>query len=249
MASSDTSTLTLFFTVVVAFVVIRWFIVAETVDADAPPPPPGTNDTRTTEDAAGAARARRRNLRPVQIAPGADASANTGDAGAANAAPAAAAAAPSPLGDDDGEGSGTRHRRPVTEDMIAVVAAMAPTLAREQIVYDLETTGNIEATIEKYLATGTLPFPPHLNLRGTSSSSSAGSSSSSGSKNSLISKYQLQGRLEGLDDGALEKEAGEHKMRWSSSREARQAQLAKQRELMILQARRKLEKQDAAGKS
>ncbi|CAK9441730.1 uncharacterized protein LODBEIA_P55980 [Lodderomyces beijingensis] len=53
-----------------------------------------------------------------------------------------------------------RNRRPVTDSMIEVVQAIAPQLTPEQIRYDLEQTGSVELTIDKFMEQGTLPFPP-----------------------------------------------------------------------------------------
>lgn len=51
-------------------------------------------------------------------------------------------------------------RRAVTESMIEVVQSIAPMLTVEQIRYDLENTGNVEATVNRFMELGDLPFPP-----------------------------------------------------------------------------------------
>lgn len=53
-----------------------------------------------------------------------------------------------------------RGRRPVTDSMIEVVQSIAPMLTVEQIRYDLENTGNVEATVNRFMELGDLPFPP-----------------------------------------------------------------------------------------
>ncbi|RLV95259.1 Coupling of ubiquitin conjugation to ER degradation protein 1 [Spathaspora sp. JA1] len=53
-----------------------------------------------------------------------------------------------------------RNRRPVNDSMIEVVQSIAPHLSREQIRYDLENTGSVEQTVERFMELGTLPFPP-----------------------------------------------------------------------------------------
>ena len=58
------------------------------------------------------------------------------------------------------QNQGPTSRRQVTESMIEVVQALAPTLTREQIIHDLNRTGSVELTVERYMETGTLPFPP-----------------------------------------------------------------------------------------
>ncbi|KAH3903602.1 Cue1p SCDLUD_001246 [Saccharomycodes ludwigii] len=53
-----------------------------------------------------------------------------------------------------------RPRRVVTQDMIEVVQSLAPYLTVDQIQYDLEKTGSVEATVDNVLRDGSLPFPP-----------------------------------------------------------------------------------------
>ncbi|AAS52960.1 AER279Wp [Eremothecium gossypii ATCC 10895] len=59
-----------------------------------------------------------------------------------------------------GTGAVRRRRRPVNDDMIEVVQALAPHLHSEQIRYDLERSGSVEATVERYLRGEDFPFPP-----------------------------------------------------------------------------------------
>ncbi|KAK6197392.1 uncharacterized protein RJT21DRAFT_56508 [Scheffersomyces amazonensis] len=58
------------------------------------------------------------------------------------------------------QGQPQRRRRQVTDSMIEVVQAIAPTLTREQIIMDLNNTGSVEVTIERYMELGGLPLPP-----------------------------------------------------------------------------------------
>lgn len=51
-----------------------------------------------------------------------------------------------------------RHR--VTPQMIDAVQQIGPGLTREQIEYDLQRTGNVNVTVDRYLDQGSLPFPP-----------------------------------------------------------------------------------------
>ena len=53
-----------------------------------------------------------------------------------------------------------RSRRDVSDDMIEVVQTIAPQLTRGQIRMDLERSGSVELTMERYMETGSLPFPP-----------------------------------------------------------------------------------------
>ncbi|KAK6457924.1 uncharacterized protein RJT20DRAFT_133369 [Scheffersomyces xylosifermentans] len=54
----------------------------------------------------------------------------------------------------------TRNRRQVTDGMIEVVSTIAPSLTRDQIIMDLNNTGSVEVTINRYMELGGLPFPP-----------------------------------------------------------------------------------------
>jgi coupling of ubiquitin conjugation to ER degradation protein 1 len=58
-----------------------------------------------------------------------------------------------------------RSRRPVADSMIEVVATIAPSLTREQIIYDLQKTGSVELTINNYMENNGLPFPPRTDTR------------------------------------------------------------------------------------
>lgn len=53
-----------------------------------------------------------------------------------------------------------RRRRPVNDDMVEIVQTLAPRLCPEQIRYDLEQSGSVEATVERYLSGQEFPFPP-----------------------------------------------------------------------------------------
>jgi coupling of ubiquitin conjugation to ER degradation protein 1 len=132
-------------------------------------------------------------------------------------------------------------RRTVTPGMIEVVQALAPSLTVDQIRYDLERTGDIEATVERYLTSGTLPFPPHsrpVSQPASRPGTAASTSSSSPSTVDLITKYELNHHVKSTDD-ILSKPA--EKIKWSNSKEERQQQLRRQQQEMILRARRKLE--------
>lgn len=53
-----------------------------------------------------------------------------------------------------------RVRRAVTPDMIEVVQSLAPHLHVEQIRYNLEQTGSVEETVERFLRGDDFPYPP-----------------------------------------------------------------------------------------
>lgn len=64
-----------------------------------------------------------------------------------------------------------QRRHHVTTSMIDTVKQVAPRLSDAQIRYDLERTGNVNETVDRYLNQGTLPFPPdyHPNMGTTGS--------------------------------------------------------------------------------
>lgn len=67
------------------------------------------------------------------------------------------------------------RRRHVLESMIEVVKTIAPSLTREQIIFDLEKTGLVEVTVENYMRSNSLPFPTaeFIRAHGVSSGSSS----------------------------------------------------------------------------
>lgn len=61
-----------------------------------------------------------------------------------------------------------RTRRQVTNDMVDVVQTLAPQLHREQIRYDLEQSGSVEETVDKFLRGEQFLFPPdYVHQSGT----------------------------------------------------------------------------------
>jgi coupling of ubiquitin conjugation to ER degradation protein 1 len=200
---SDSNTITFFFTVVVAFVVIRWFINSEPANPDA-------GDAGNTQQPQ--QQNTRRNLQPVTF-------------------------------------------REVTPGMIEIVQSMAPNLTVEQIRYSLESNnGNIEATVDQFLAEGTLPFPPGQQPPTTAGIPQAGATLRVADNNetsahnvelpkapSLIEKYNLKDKIEN-NTSEIEEPV---KIKWSQKKEEREKQLKKQREEMILRARRKFIEKEA----
>ncbi|KAF6014666.1 hypothetical protein HII13_000463 [Brettanomyces bruxellensis] len=85
------------------------------------------------------------------------------------------------------EQNSRRRIHHVTAQMIDTVRQVAPSLTEEQISYDLEQTGDVNTTVDRYLRRGTLPFPPghalndsvqpNLSLVETVSDSKGGSKS------------------------------------------------------------------------
>jgi coupling of ubiquitin conjugation to ER degradation protein 1 len=133
------------------------------------------------------------------------------------------------------------YRRPVTQSMIEVVQTLAPDLTVEQIRYDLQRTGNVETTVDRYLSQGTLPFPPNYTPpERTNSHASSPTSSASSSKTNLINRYNLQSELSNEE---ILKQPVE-KIKWTQSKQDRQEQLKRQQREMILRARKKMEMKD-----
>ncbi|GMG20983.1 unnamed protein product [Ambrosiozyma monospora] len=107
-----------------------------------------------------------------------------------------------------------RNSHPVTQQMIATVQQVAPTLTIDQIRYDLERTGDVNVTIDNYLRLGDLPNPPHsmapLTGTGTSVGVTSGASTraggvSSGSRSGV--KSSVTGGV-GLSKIVTESEGG-----------------------------------------
>jgi coupling of ubiquitin conjugation to ER degradation protein 1 len=131
------------------------------------------------------------------------------------------------------------YRRQVTASMIEVVHTLAPGLTEAQIRYDLERTGSVETTVERYLSMGSLPFPPEAAGNNSNVASSSGSNSKPLTKGDLISRYGLKDSVKNISDDILNKPI--EKTKWSTSKEERQLQLKKQQADMILRARKKME--------
>ncbi|KAI5964275.1 CUE1 [Candida pseudojiufengensis] len=89
-----------------------------------------------------------------------------------------------------------RHRRDVTDSMIEVVQTIAPSLTVEQIRYDLENTGSVEVTVNRYMELGDLPFPPNyvppsVRVETPESSQSEKSKTLSNKNINLFEKYDI----------------------------------------------------------
>lgn len=127
----DSTTILFIVTIAVAFIFLRWMILPIPQDSEFPLPNTGSSATSSTTT-----------LNSSRVS-GSGSGSNSGLA--------------------TGRNTTTRRRggaRPVTDSMIEVVQTIAPSLTVEQIRYDLEATGSVEVTIDKYMETGTLPFPP-----------------------------------------------------------------------------------------
>lgn len=132
-----------------------------------------------------------------------------------------------------------RNRREVSDSMIEVVQAIAPQLTPQQIRYDLQRTGSVEVTIENFMETGTLPFPPgeSPNVHLDEDSEGHNHAPTSTADPNLIAKYHLESKVnEDVEDS-------QNKGKWASSKEERSDILSRRREEMILKARKRLASQ------
>lgn len=132
----------------------------------------------------------------------------------------------------------TRSRRPVTDSMIDVVQAIAPQLTRGQIRMDLERSGLVEVTIDRFMEEGTLPMPENQNdeeTEGNGQGNQAQSNQSEGGSGikpaNLIERYGLESKIDqDVSNAAINSATNQDKIDLLSSR----------REEMILNARKRL---------
>ncbi|KAF8823355.1 hypothetical protein F5879DRAFT_975113 [Lentinula edodes] len=144
----------------------------------------------------------------------------------------------------------------VTQDMMDTVENMFPGIPRDNVRYDLLRTGSVERTTNKILERGFLDTPPPsyytLYARATPGASStvnaddvAVSSSRIKPKETLISRYNLQSKLNDVSEIAALNDAGEvgaggGKAKWEDTPEKREASLKERKEKMILAARQRM---------
>lgn len=158
-----------------------------------------------------------------------------------------------------GTSTGTRRtNRDITESMVEVVQAIAPQLTPGQIRHDLRRTGSVEVTINRYMETGSLPFPPGEapapRQTGPGQATDPHNIPPSTVSLNLLEKYGLD---EG--DGASASATGDKSSTsagtsgsatgpstgsaWGSSKAERSSLLHKKRQEMILNARKRLANQ------
>ncbi|BAO38526.1 coupling of ubiquitin conjugation to ER degradation protein 1 [Kluyveromyces marxianus DMKU3-1042] len=116
-----------------------------------------------------------------------------------------------------------RIRRPVNQDMIEVVQSLAPHLHPEQIRYDLEQTGSVEATVERFLSGREMPFPPDYQgeastTNGTTSSSTDPRKRSNIKPDNLLQKYDVDPEedMSGVDASDLSINERKRLMVWKA---------------------------------
>lgn len=132
----------------------------------------------------------------------------------------------------------SRPRRVITSDMIEVVQSIGPQLTEGQIKMELLRSGSVEATIERFLNEGTLPYPrgeaPAPPAPPAPQQDERGAVSNVGPEN-LLEKYAV--KPEQAAGGALSKPAA------SLTAEERASVLQHRKAQMILNARKRLEAQ------
>lgn len=116
-----------------------------------------------------------------------------------------------------------RIRRPVNQDMIEVVQSLALHLHPEQIRYDLEQTGSVEATVERFLSGREMPFPPDYQgeastTNGTTSSSTDPRKRSNIKPDILLQKYDVDPEedMSGVDASELSINERKRLMVWKA---------------------------------
>ncbi|KIX02363.1 uncharacterized protein Z518_08304 [Rhinocladiella mackenziei CBS 650.93] len=138
-----------------------------------------------------------------------------------------------------------------TPAQVDQIAQMFPQLNRRDIMWDLHRNrGSVQATTERVLmGRGLDPAPPSfqpptsfLTASAESTMSSASTTSTKPPPPDLITRYNLQARI---NSKGKEKEEESPPPGWASSKDARQKMLQRRRDEMILAARRKLQEMEA----
>ncbi|KAK5686583.1 hypothetical protein LTS10_002703 [Elasticomyces elasticus] len=154
--------------------------------------------------------------------------------------------------------SSSRRGQQLDLAKVEQLAAMFPQLERRSIAWDLQQNGNsVPATTERVLAGRGLDNPPpNLAPPGTTAPavgvSGAGVRRVGKGEEDLISRYNLQARVNGTGKGkeaVPSEEEQKKKAGWSSDKVARAEGLRKRREEMVLEARRKMEERGREGGS
>lgn len=129
-----------------------------------------------------------------------------------------------------------RPRRSVTPDMIEVVQTLAPNLTIGQIRMDLERTGSVEATVERYLSEGGLPFPEGETPRRDDDTESHSKPQNESEAKSAYEKYVVEAKIN---------ENPAPKAGWADTKEERMANLQKKKAQMVLRARERMKKEQS----
>lgn len=132
---------------------------------------------------------------------------------------------------------GNRHS--VTREMIQMVQSIGPQLTEQQIRMDLERSGSVNETVERFLQEGNLPIPEgHFAENEVKEDSS---------KN-LIEKYAIDTSSAIIVPESRPAETGYNNLEkmtlgWADSKHERAANIKIKREEMILRARNKMQRQ------
>lgn len=142
--------------------------------------------------------------------------------------------------------------KPVTPEMVNHVHAVFPDIPPDNIRFDLLRTGSIELTSNKILERGFLEVPPPAyytiypraeapapRLPDGSHIASVSSASSSVKQPSLIERYNLHDRVDGVNFTPEVIEVG-GKAKWEDTAEKREASLRERKAQMILAARQRM---------
>ncbi|ODQ82283.1 hypothetical protein BABINDRAFT_169674 [Babjeviella inositovora NRRL Y-12698] len=121
--------------------------------------------------------------------------------------------------------------RAVSSSMIEVVQTLAPQLTEAQIRWDLENNGgSVSLTVDKFMETGSLPFPPDTAPQAATASRSGDEVAGDGAN---VAKRS------GLEKAKSE-ELTPSTTGWSDDKQERSKLLQKKREEMVDKARKRL---------
>jgi coupling of ubiquitin conjugation to ER degradation protein 1 len=159
--------------------------------------------------------------------------------------------------------TGSSRRANIDVNKIEQVSAVFPQLDRRTIAWDLlHNGGNVQGTMERVLSGRGLDTPPptfqpnipapveasgSTAIAAVHAHSAAKRNLAGSSQTDLITRYNLQSRVNGKGkEPVLSEEAQKKQNGWSADKNARADALKRRREEMVLAARRKMEEKDAA---
>jgi coupling of ubiquitin conjugation to ER degradation protein 1 len=156
-----------------------------------------------------------------------------------------------PTGPGSSPSSSSSRRNVIDITKVNQVSAVFPQLDRRSIAWDLSRNGgNVGGTTERVLSGRGLETPPpsfQPNLPSPATTQGTGSGAAkrpTSSQPDLITRYNLQSRVNGKGKEAVPSEE-QKRNAWSSDKNARAEALKKRREEMVLAARRKMEEREA----
>ena len=144
--------------------------------------------------------------------------------------------------------SSSRSNNRIDPAKIDAVSAVFPQLDRRSIAWDLQRNGgNVEATTARVLDGRGLDNPPPTfrpELPAPATTTPTRTIGGKAQSQDLISRYGLQGKVEGKGKERVLSDAEVKKSAWSSDKVQRAEALKRRREEMILAARRKMAEKD-----